>query len=169
MEYCYIKFTIANAAAMKALCAIFDDLKTQKANGTLQPDAKWKSYFTNEQLRTFWSPSPEELAAWQRVWDATPVPARFTDPKLSTPWCFDSMLEAIQNGEYELVEIRQIDNDQACLDFDPQAYPFGGAESLQALIESFGHKVIGFDDGTGYVAKTAEMSPGWSEYWNKNK
>ena len=169
MDYCYIRFTIASAEAMTAFCALFDKIKVEKQSGTLQPEPKWKSHFADHQLSTFWEPSSDELAAWQREWQASPVPARFTDPRLRTPWDFDSMIEAIQNGEYDLIGIRQTANGQAQLEFQPLAYPFGGTESLQALIESFGHKIVGFEDGTGYLERAAEISPGWPEYWKTIK
>jgi hypothetical protein len=166
MEYCHVTFGVASADALTALTAVLVEIKREKAEGTLRSGEKWRSYFTEEQLQTFWWPSEEELVVWQREWQATPVPDRFTEPKLRTRWDFDSMFEAIQNGEYDLIGLRRMEDGLVRLEFDPQACPFGGTESLQALVEAFGHKVLGVDDGTGYAERTPETSsPGWPEYW----
>ena len=34
-----------------------------------------------------------------RRWQSTPVPQRFTDPSLKTPWTLESMIDAFRNGD----------------------------------------------------------------------
>jgi hypothetical protein len=48
---------------------------------------------------------------------------------------------ALFNGEYTLVDLILNDGSNGILYYDPWAFPFGGSESLVALIESFGHYV----------------------------
>lgn len=165
MEHCHISFKIASNESLTALSHVFYAIKKAKDEGTLQVSPDWQAYFTEAQLMRFWAPSPEEMAAWQKAWLSTPVPIRFNDQSLQTPWDFDSMIDAIQNGEYSLVGIREITEGQARLEFDPEAYPFGGTESLQALIEAFGHEIIGVDDGTGYSEASTRNRPGWPARW----
>jgi len=54
-----------------------------------------------------------------------------------------------QDGDYDLIAIRP-QATRHVLEFNPHGYPYGGTNSLVALVECFGHRVIGVDDGTGY-------------------
>jgi hypothetical protein len=85
----------------------------------------------------FWSPTPEELADWQKRWFSTPVPQRWTDTNLKTPWIFSSMIEAFYDGEYDLIACERISDSEGQLTFFPEAYPYGGTGCMKALIEAF--------------------------------
>lgn len=39
------------------------------------------------------------------------------------------------------------------------AFPYGGSESLVAVVEAFGQEVLGVDEGTGYKAYVKQ--PRW--------
>jgi hypothetical protein len=54
-----------------------------------------------------------------------------------------------QDGDYDLIAIRP-QATRHVLEFNPHGYPYGGTNSLVALVECFGRRVIGVDDGTGY-------------------
>jgi hypothetical protein len=66
------------------------------------------------------------------------------------PWDFASMIDAIVNAEYELLGVTDVGSGQARVEFDPYSYPYGGLDSLRALVRAFGHTITGYDDGTGY-------------------
>lgn len=137
---------------MGRLLAAVEALKAEKKGPTARDDAAWRALFTLDQLKSFWWPSPEEREAWNRFWFSTPLPKRHSPEMPLPPWDFASMIDAILEGEYELVGIRNLDATECLLQFDPEAYPFGGTGSLQALIRAFGFEVLGVDDGTGYKA-----------------
>ena len=108
--------------------------------------------FDQHVLAHFWWPSEQERQDhWQRWW-ATPVPQRFTDLTLQTPWDFESMIDSFLNGEYELVSCRLLTSDTAVLEFLPFCFPYGGTGCMKALVEAFDFQVIGEDDGIGYVS-----------------
>jgi hypothetical protein len=108
--------------------------------------------FDQHILAHFWWPSEQERQDyWQRWW-ATPVPQRFADPTLQTPWNFESMIDSFLNGEYELVSCRLLTSDTAVLEFLPFGFPYGGTGCMKTLVEVFDFQVIGEDDGTGYVS-----------------
>lgn len=154
MQPCYVSFRIVSRQQFERLVHVVAELRDDKESGEFRPDEQWREYFSATELKSFWTPTDEERADWQRRWLATPVPDRFTDPSLETPWDFGSMLDAIRDGEYSLLGVRSDDMITGFLEFDPQAFPFGGTGSLRALILAYGHELIGYDDGTGFVEAT---------------
>ena len=61
--------------------------------------------------------------------------------QLPGKWDFESMIDALFNGEYIFVDLVKENEKQGVLYYDPWSGPFGGSESLVALIESFGRTV----------------------------
>ena len=144
MDDSHLEFTLADAERFTKLQAAFAALKDSKSGDFTDPDDEyWLTFFDESSLKHFWWPTPEEVADWQRRWEATPVPQRFTDPSLKTPWGFTSMIHAFNDGEYDLIAIDRTSDSTGRLRFDPLAYPFGGTGCMRALIESFGGVITG--------------------------
>jgi len=110
----------------------------------------------------FWWPSEEERKEWEKVWFGTPHQERHKIPP--TRWDFGSLIETLLTNEWVIVGIRRLSAAEAVIEFDPQAYPFGGANCLAALAEAFGHRVIERNDGTG-----VEPYEPVKEYWQPSK
>lgn len=151
MQHCYVSFRISSQQQLERLSRVVSELRHDKESGEFRSDEDWKAYFTADELKSFWTPTDAERADWQKRWQATPVPDRFTDPSLETPWDFGSMLDSIREGEYSLLGVRSNDMTTGFLEFDPEAYPFGGTGCLRALVIAYGHQLIGYDDGTGFI------------------
>lgn len=101
------------------------------------------AYLTDSERSYFWNPSAAELEERNKE--------RLT---LLPQWQLESMLEAFWNGDYELVGVCQ-EGMRHFVAFNPHGYPYGGTGSLIALVECFGHRVVGVDDGTGFVGGPA--------------
>ncbi|HEY9300296.1 MAG TPA: hypothetical protein VIQ31_28835 [Phormidium sp.] len=151
MNYCFIEFKVENQQRFDKLCRIFQEIKRDKDTNKWRNEEDWLAFFDEQALSSFWCPTEEEQAEWLRNWEATPVPQRWTEPSLETPWEFESMFDAFKNGEYKLISCRMISSDLARIEFNPSAYPYGGIGCIEALIESFGFLIVGGDDGTGYI------------------
>lgn len=67
-------------------------------------------------------------------------------------WDFFSMIDSYQNSECQLQRCEIVGEGKGRLEFHAFAYPYGGVGWMVALIEAFGFKVTGIEDGTGYVA-----------------
>lgn len=158
---CHILFELCDHSAFRRLVAVFDEFKRQKVSTIIMSDAHWLPYFEASDLTEFWWPDEEEAAKWNDYWFGTPLPMRHSIEMPSPPWHFGSMVEAILIGEYELISVRKIDETRGRLEISPDGYPYGGVGSLRALIRAFGHKIIGYDDGTGFVAGD-EQGPRWT-------
>jgi hypothetical protein len=143
VESC-VNFELADSTRFGMLHRVFFALRDAKNNDAINADDKsWRSYFDAEALSHFWSPTPDELAAWTRRWQETPEPERFTDPTLKTPWDFESMIEAFDNGEYNLLRVIRTSENTGSLQFEALAWPYGGTGCMHALVECFGGIVTG--------------------------
>lgn len=127
-----------------------------KKGGDADADSPtWTQLFTEQQLKAFWWPSAAEMAQWTKSQTSTPLLKRHSPDTASPVWTFGSMVEAILDGEYDLVSVRPLDEAHSLLEFAPHAYPFGGTASLRMLARAFGFDIVGVNDGTGYVAGDA--------------
>lgn len=148
---CFVEFTVADKTRLDGLCTAFAALQHDKQTDSWRDDEDWLSVFDEEALSHFWWPTPEEHEMWRKRWEAAPVPQRLNDPSFLPPsWDFLSMIDAFKNGEYDLVSCRMVGPDQGRLEFDPDAFPYGGTGCFHMLIRAFGFQVTGEDDGTGY-------------------
>ena len=61
--------------------------------------------------------------------------------KMSEPdaWQLEDILDCMLTGEYDLLSVTF--SDIGRLEYDPHSFPFGGTDSMRALIESFGFSV----------------------------
>lgn len=147
----HIHFRISNSNALAALEAFIARVAEGKKTNSFPPDDELIGFFDEEALSYFFEPSPAELKEWETEWFSTPLEQRHGNPALEPRWSFGSMVEAFANGDYELTGVGKGGN-EAFLQFNPLAYPYGGVGCMIAAIESLGHTVIGVDDGTGYRA-----------------
>lgn len=145
MDAFEIKFSIPSDERFGKLVEAFSSLRDAKLSEQ-PPDAEdkfWLGFFDSQALAHFWWPDEAERDEWSRRWLSTPVGKRMDEPSLKTDWHFASMIEAVLSGEYDLLECKQIAPGEGRLRFDPHAWPYGGSDSLVALIEAFDCKVTG--------------------------
>lgn len=143
METSFVEFEFADNKRFDMLVAVFDALRAAKKSDSFPSDQYWFAFFDEEALAHFWWPTEQEILEWEQHWKATPVRQRFTDLGLQRPWLFGAMLDAIRDGEYELVTCAQLSDSRGRLEFVPYGWPYGGAGCMKALIEAFGLKAIG--------------------------
>lgn len=142
MSAAYLEFQLPEPARLERLLRVFERLKQAKQQDLWPNVSSWLDLFDEAANATFWWPTTEELDAWQRKWFSTPVEDRLADPALQTPWCFDSMIGAFEDGDYDLVDCRAVGAGLGRFEFDPHGWPFGGTGCMRALIEAFGGRVI---------------------------
>jgi hypothetical protein len=150
MDYCHVEFRPLDSESLKRTEEVFALMRAMKKGDIPLDEEQLTSLLSPRERSYFWSPTPEQLAEWNKHWAATPVAVRTSAAMVCPQWDLGSMYEAIWDGEYELVDIVQ-EGLRYFLAINPEAYPYGGISCFVALLESFGHKAIGYDDGTGYV------------------
>jgi hypothetical protein len=143
----YIEFAVTDDNKFEDLQRVFNQLKMDKDEDNISDDEQYLSLFDEEARKYFVWSTPEEDALWTKKWFATPIETRWTDPSLNCGWDFGSMIDAFKNGEYSLLSCEKVSLNTARLNFYAQAYPYGGTGCMQALVESFGFKILVIDDG----------------------
>lgn len=129
----------------------FFNLLNIEKNSSEKPNEKTLTDFLNDSEKGyFWNPSEAEMKEWNEFWFTSPVDFRLSPKMPLPPWGLESMYEAFWNGDYDFISITEINGDYHLI-FYPHGYPYGGTGSMVALVECFGHRVIGIDDGTGYT------------------
>ena len=145
MSAAFIEFRVNSHGCFQRLRDVFVALQQSKTSGDWQNEEYWLAYFNDEERATFWWPSERELMEWEQRWFSTPLPDRWSDPTLKTPWIFRSMIDAFKNSEYELKDCRIVTGDIARLEFVPYSHPYGGTGCMEALIHAFGFSILRTD------------------------
>jgi len=147
--YCRIEFESDGERPLRRLTDFFDLLKVAKDRDEPSDESQLLAFLSDGERSYFSNLTPAEVAEWNAYWFSTSLPERHSPEMLTPQWDFASMLDAIWNGDYDLIAI-QPRASRHVLGFSPHGYPYGGTGSLVALVECFGHQVVGIDDGTGY-------------------
>ena len=161
-EYSYIEFKINSYKRFSCLQNLFNKIKEVK--NTSRQDVyleqkqadidyqdpvdsfPWRDYLDKQAeewfSNTFDFNNEEGIIYW-KLWELTDPEIRLEHPFFKTPgnWYFESVLDAIFNGDYSLIALVKEKEEQGCLYYNPHAYPFGGSRSLVELISSFGNQV----------------------------
>lgn len=155
MDYCYIEFASKDTNSLYRAIELFTMIKVAKKTDDTTNDRPFINYLTDAERSYFGNPSPEEEQEWSDEWFSTPLEIRHSSRMLTPPWDLESMLYAFWIGDYELIDIQE-QKGKYYLRFDPHGYPYGGTGCMVALLECFGHRVVGINDGAGYEKYTPE-------------
>lgn len=159
MDSCHVEFESKDEASLRRLTEFFAMVKAAKQSEAPVDEAHLLGYLTEDERSYFWDPTPEEMAQWNEHWFSTPLPMRHSAAMVLPQWELGSLLDAFWNGDYELVGVIQ-EGQRHFVAFNPHGYPYGGTGSFVALVECFGHRVVGVEDGTGYVEHVPR-----TEFW----
>ena len=136
-----IDFLVHDSARFGPLVRAFEALKHDKATGQQRDEEDWLLYFDDAALGHFWWPAAAERRAYWLRRQMAPLVEAFRDEP-QEPWEFVTMIDAIYSGDYELVSCVLTSPSTGRLEFYPYGWPFGGTESLHALVEAFGFEVL---------------------------
>jgi hypothetical protein len=132
----YLEFRAPDNDRFQMLQKVFYELKKSKEGGGIDADdGGWKTFFDEKTMKHFLT--EEEFKKVSKMPRASLF--QFKPNK----WHFESMLDAVNNCECELVscELFSEKDRVARMEFYPISYPYGGTDALQCLIEAFGFKV----------------------------
>lgn len=147
--YCRVEFESNGEKSLQRLTEFFYLVKAAKDSDEPADESQLLAFLTDGERSYFSNLTPEDVAEWNEYWFSTPLPKRHSPEMLVPQWDLASMFDAFWNGDYDLISI-QPRATRHVLEFNPHGYPYGGTGSLVALVECFGHQVVGVDDGTGY-------------------
>lgn len=139
----FFEFKVDNLEKFYSFQKLFYALKEAKNNGTLESDdIKWLDYFDENMLLKFWWPSEKELKEYWKLYYSIPESQRYTDKRLDKGWDFESMIDAIRSGEYELTYCEIVKEGIGRLEFNTWSWPYGSSDALRALINSFDFVIL---------------------------
>jgi hypothetical protein len=129
------------ADRFEGLRRFVDALAAAKASDAFRDDEYWEAFLDDGARSAFWWPTESEQAEWSRRWFAAPVAERWSRADLQKPWTFASLIDAVRNGEYELLGCHLRPDGKGAITFQPWAGPYGGTGWMRAAVEAFGGSV----------------------------
>ncbi|MBW8911993.1 MAG: hypothetical protein JF564_08980 [Sphingomonas sp.] len=112
-RYAFVEFAIRDETAFNRLAAVTAELLKQKTGEATRDEDYWLPYFDDSDRAAFWWATESEMELWNKFWFSTPLPGRHSPEMPTTPWDFGSMIDAIMDGEYDLVGVRKLTPEQA--------------------------------------------------------
>jgi len=170
-----VKFRIDREDLFPSLVAVFEALKQAKTVDNFGEQKDWAPRLHAEARSRFIWPAEAELEDRAAIRATHPV--RITEPSeaVGQQWPFDSVVAAIEDGEYNLLEITRTASNTAELSIDPEAYPYGGVGAFIVLVEAHGMHVLGANEYGKYEpvssgGLSAEAEGGvpkepWWKFW----
>ncbi len=118
----FIEFSVQNAERFSALQKVFNEIKHDKDADDWRTNDELLQFFDAESLSHFYWPLSDERL--QRLEDLRTRPTIITPTEHTAgeTWDFDSLIDALVNGEYELQSCEMVDPTQARLNFYSLAY-----------------------------------------------
>lgn len=149
---CFIEFKIEDLSRFHALQMAFEACKHDKEAGALRDIDDWLEFFDDQALSHFWWPAAEERDESdmrREQMQVGLVTRQLDEPALDGPWEFEGMIDALENGEYDLIACLMLTEDRGRLEFRPHAWPYGGTGSLKMLLTAFDCRPVAEDAGFG--------------------
>jgi hypothetical protein len=153
--YQFVRFLVDDETRFAALQRVFDAIKVVKnldfANDVTADSAsdhnidQLKGMMPANVVSNFDWPSAGPVGD-HRLEPTLPIAISPPGTFIGARWSFVRILELIDLGEYSLVSCQRTMLDTAELRIEAYSYPYGGLNSLIALVEGFGFKVVGVNE-----------------------
>ncbi len=140
------------------LVAMFDALKEAKRTGDFPEVSEWLPLIHPNVRAHFYWPPAEELSVVAEIRATRPIIIMEPSDAIGDEWDFGSILDAVKNGEYQMLEIVKTSSNAGELRIDPEAYPYGGIGAFIALIEAHGMHILGINEYGKYQPRSELVS-----------
>jgi hypothetical protein len=153
-----VRFTVDAPDLFEALVELFAALRQAKASGNFGDASEWSARMHPAAASRLLA-LPEEERALRHEARASQV-ILITSPQdaLGSYWDFGDILDCIENGDYDLLEIVRRGDGSAELLIDPHGYPYGGIGCFIGLVEAHGMQVLGYVEYGKYEARSGSPS-----------
>mgnify|MGYP001618958722 CR=1 FL=1 len=131
---------------LPSLRGLFEALKAAKDTEEFGALDDWRGRLPEEVQSKFEWPKERELEERRSIREQHPVRIAQPEEAMGEVWPFDSVLDAVQNGEYSLLGVEQTSPETAEIRIDPEAYPYGGLGAFIAIAEAHGMYVLGVNE-----------------------
>jgi len=166
-----IRFRIDRPDLYAALEDAFADLKRAKDEEAFGNAGDWKQKLHPEVAPRLFALSDEERVMDHHLRSVRPVVITSPQEAIGSCWDFGAILDAVEMGDYQLLESKRIDDHTVELRIDPHGYPYGGLGAFIALAEAHGMHVLGVNECGEYESRTAltgqhrGRARKWWQFW----
>jgi hypothetical protein len=150
---------VDHAQRFELLRALYAEIRRDKDAAHFRNPNEWLGLIPDEIKSRFTWPTTSEREYWLAVRGSTPIAVPDLSRQLGATWDFYRVFEAIEEGEYDVLECETISDGVAEMRIDPHAYPYGGVGPLIALAEAFGFTVVAINEHGTYQTR-AELLGG---------
>lgn len=138
----FIEFIYEDNLIFERISKLINYVKKKKDLNKLDcDDSTILDFYNKDELNYFWWPTEQEIKDFWELYYSTPEESRYLH-LIDKPWDFESVIDAITTGEYEIIGCEIGENGIGRLCFEPWSYPYGGIEPLEQLIKPFNIKII---------------------------
>jgi hypothetical protein len=141
-----VRFTANDPTYFTMLRALFAELKNDKDSGHFRNPEEWAQLVPDQAKGRFSWPTPEDRELWLAVRNSALTVISDPSRQIGAEWNFYSVFEAVESGEYDLLDCEVVSEGIAEIHINPHAYPYGGVGPFIALAEAFGFTVIGVNE-----------------------
>jgi hypothetical protein len=149
-----VRFGVSDPQRLETLRSLYSEIKRDKQSGHFREPSDWVRRMPDDVKKQFSWPTPEERTQWLAVRDSTVIAIPNPSQQVGARWDFYRVFEAIEEGEYDVLDCEIISDGVAEMQIDPHSYPYGGVGPLIALAEAFGFTVLGVNEYGKYQSRT---------------
>lgn len=168
-----VHFRVDEPALFEPLVSLFAALKEAKASGDFGDSSEWKARMHPYVGSRLFGLTNEERAVRHEARSSQVILVTPPQDAVGSHWDFGDILDCIENGEYDLLEIARRGDGSAELLIDPHAYPYGGVGCFIGLVEAHGMNILGYVEYGKYEARIESPSESdalprskkWWELW----
>ena len=148
-----VNFRVDREDLFHSLVSVFDALKQAKSLEDFSDSKTLEAQMSVEVRSHFYWPTEQEKVDGEEARANRPI--RITEPSeaLGGKWDLGSLVHAVENGDYNLLEIIKTSESTAELRIDPEAYPYGGIGAFMSLVEAHGMHILGVNEYGKYQSR----------------
>jgi hypothetical protein len=153
-----VHFRVDQPGLFEPLVSLFAALKEAKTSSEFGNASEWKVRMHPDVCTRLFAQTEEERAIRHEVRSSHIILVTSPQDAIGSYWDFGDILDCLENGEYDLLEIVRREDDSAELLIDPHAYPYGGIGCFIGLVEAHGMHVLGSVEYGKYEPRTEPLS-----------
>eukprot|EP00456_Euglypha_rotunda_P009131 TRINITY_DN1194_c0_g1_i24.p1 TRINITY_DN1194_c0_g1~~TRINITY_DN1194_c0_g1_i24.p1 ORF type:complete len:180 (-),score=30.51 TRINITY_DN1194_c0_g1_i24:16-555(-) len=153
MEAFGVRFAVNDPQRFEALRSLYAEIKRDKDSEQFRDPSEWVRLVPDAVKGRFSWPTAEERAHWLGIRDSVVVAIPNPPEQLGAEWDFFRVFEAVEEGDYDILECECPEPGIGELRIDPHGYPYGGVGPLIALVEGFGFTVLGVNECGVYESR----------------
>lgn len=138
----YIEFSYVDNKVFERIANLINYIKDKKNSDQLDcEDINIQEFYSKDELNYYWWPTEaEKNAFWKKYYSLKGEEKKAY--LASVPWDFESVIDSISSGEYDIKGCEIVSKGIGRVYFEPWSFPYGGTKSLVQLIKPFDIEIL---------------------------